>query len=209
MIKRHKYDNNRNTPQNDDYRTAQQLLSDQLLILGLIHNKLEVLKYISDGHTNNKPVLSDNAFIQYMAQVFYRSLVIDFTALFGKDGINDGNSLQQLYNKKFDRDLPAEKLSEIRAILGSYKPDKNPIKRLTNYRNKEVAHYDITASNDGLHRITAKFNWEFIDTMIELYGIAEKVIGIGMDAPVAPFSDSIQNTAAFEKMINDLAKVKG
>lgn len=196
--------NNRAIQQDDDRRTAQQLLQDQLLILSLIHNKLEIVKHIQteQGHAT----VAQNPFITDVAHVYYRSLVIDFTALFGRDGTNDSNSLQQLYNKKYDKDLSEDQLREIRSKLGSYKPDKNPIKRLTNYRNKEIAHYDPTASNDGLHRITAKFNWEFVDIMTELYTVAEKVISIGLDKPIEAFTDSVTNKSALEKILNDLSK---
>ncbi len=194
--------NNRNIPQDNDRRTAQQLLQDQLLILGLIHNKLEVVKYVRELQHDTAAL--SNAFITDVLHVYYRSLVIDFAALFGRDGTNDSNSLQQLYNKKYDKDLPEEQLRAMRSALGSYKPDKNPVKRLTNYRNKEVAHYDATASNDGLHRIVAKYNPEFVDVMVELYAVAEKVLGIGLGKPIEPVTDAATSKAALEKIVSQL-----
>lgn len=187
-----------------DHRKVQQLLEDQLLILGLINNKLEVVKLIRDAHLNNNTSVVENPFLNDVAQTYYRSLVVDFTALFGRDGTYDNNSLQQLYNKQYDTQLPEEQLKQVRNTLGSYKPDKNPVKRLTNYRNKEIAHYDATAATSTLQGVTAKFSWEHVDMLTELYAVAEKALSIGLGRPIEPFAETTANIDALQKMINGL-----
>ena len=167
-----------------DHRKLQQLLEDQALILGLISTKLDVLKFIKDAHTNNQTAVTENAFLNHVAETYYRSLVIDFTALLGRDGVYDNNSLQQLYNRQYNDELPEERLREMRNTLGRYKPDKNPIKRLTNYRNKEIAHYDATSATSTMQGITAKFTWEHVDMLFELYAVAKKVVSIGLGKDV-------------------------
>lgn len=186
-----------------DNRTAQQLLEDQLQVLQLIYEKLCLLQYLRDADEEQKKVIDNNAYTKYMGELLYKSLVIDYVALFGGDRQKEKNSLQMYYTDSYNNSLSADKLGAMRAAMSRYKPAKNPIKRLTNLRDKEIAHYDDTSV--GLARVTIRINWEIVDIMEDLLKVAKKVIGIGMDVPESSF-DATDKVAGLDTLIRGAVK---
>lgn len=186
-----------------DSRTAQQLLEDQLLLLKLIYDRLSLLQYLRDADDKKKVLIEHNAYMKYMSELLYKGLVIDFVALFGGDRSKEKNSLQMYYTNAYNDTIDADKLGAIRTALSRYKPMKNPIKRLTNLRDKEVTHYDITSTGNA--RVTIRVNWEIVTIMEELFKVAKKVIGIGMVLPEDAF-DATGKVAALDDMVTSMIK---
>lgn len=186
-----------------DNRTATQLLEDQLLVLKLIHEKLSVLQYLRDAEGEKKTIIENNVYTRYMSDVLYKSLIIDYVALFGGDRKQEKNSLQMFYTDTYNNSIDPEKLSAIRSAMSRYKPIKNPIKRLTNLRDKEVNHFDTTSVGNA--RVTIRINWELVEIMEELFKIAQKVIGIGMDIPEDSFN-ATDKVAGLDAMVTGLIK---
>lgn len=160
-----------------DNRTTQELVVDQFLILsGVIDKKLSIVTRIHEGYNKNEPVLINNGFLHYIARMLYRSLIIDFAALFGKSK-DDKNRLHLLCDKQHKQNISSIDFERIQFLLNKYKPSIEPVKEIIRLRNKEVAHYDLLASeHDGVNRVSIGYNLNYVEELNELFIVAKEVI---------------------------------
>ncbi|RYY51481.1 MAG: hypothetical protein EOO06_00315 [Chitinophagaceae bacterium] len=198
-------------PKKEDDRKLGTLLEDQYAILFVITSKLDIVNYIRDGYNTNKKVLSSNRFLHFVALNFYRSLIIDFGALFGS-GWTHFNSLYHIRN--FKDEIEENHYCLIDSILQDYNKDRDIVKRIIDLRDTEVAHYDpltpiINDAGEPVeHRVTISFNWDCVDDLTELYDIVVQVLGtaskgIGMNGFLAPSNLNNIRLRSLKKLIGD------
>lgn len=127
-------------PKETEKSQLYKLLCDHSLILSYIHSKLEILNYLVEGYNTNQPVLMNSRYFIFESHIIYRSLIIDFCALYCS-GRSDKRSFHQL--SKFYSDVPSNLRIEIESLLDEYNNGKNPIMTLKKLRDSQIAHYDL------------------------------------------------------------------
>ena len=142
------------------------MLGKQFLIAVYTEQKLQLVNYIKDGYDENKPILINNAFLHFTAHVYYRSIVVDVYALFGKP--NNNNKYSLLHIPKRFKDEFKEGTIEIVSewINGS----KDFIEIIEKLRHQQIAHYDFTENN------AISLNFDELYIRNELYSLAKRTI---------------------------------
>ena len=75
------------------------MLGKQFLITSFIDQKIRIVNYIKPGYDDNKPVLINNTFLHFTAHIYYRSIIVDLYALFGKPNQSNKFSLFHIAQK--------------------------------------------------------------------------------------------------------------
>ena len=143
----------------------QKLLGKQYLISGYIEKKLQIVNYIKQGYEDNVSILKSNRFLHFTAQVYYRSIIIDLHALFGKANNSNKNSFHFIEN--FASLLKTKSVSIFKEWIESYIEEISIIEDL---RHKQMAHYDFSKKE------SISLNFNNLPQVNLLFNLAQKII---------------------------------
>lgn len=146
----------------------QEMLRKQLLIIRYIKQKLQIVNFIKNGYDTNRPILINNSFLHFTARIFYRSIIIDLYALFGRVTKNNKNAFGWFNEEKYKVLLKPKTVETVNNwILQS----NEKIEIIKNLRNKQIAHYDFIEQISSIN-----FNLDNLSELNSLYCLAQKII---------------------------------
>jgi hypothetical protein len=178
-----------------------QLVTDQQMIASYIHAKLEILQYWKHGYDTNVPVLMNDRFLIFNAHIYYRSLIIDFCALFGSNRKTDRRSFFLL--RQFYPDLTVKVQEAVEQILIYYTGEDSPFEEMRLMRNRQIAHYDIEEVK------TLTFNFDHLDLFAKMYEDAIgliKLMGRTFTPSVGFDFKTLSKLNHFTRLIDDAAR---
>jgi len=116
------------------------MLGKQFLITSFIENRLQIVNYIKEGYDFDKPILMNNRFLHFTAHIYYRSIIEDLYALFGKAGKDNKYSFFHITKQYEDLFKP----TTITIVQDWINDSKDDINAITHLRHKQIAHYDFS-----------------------------------------------------------------
>lgn len=148
------------------------LIENQQLILYFLEGKLDVVNYIRQGwEKETSKVLMYSQFLHRTAHIYYRSLYIDYCALYGVANPNNKNSFRHLI-KRHRADIDPQNIMVLEWLLNNYHQDVLPIKTLIEKRNSYIAHYDMSEETK------ISFRMENLQTFNELLPVSKRIIAL-------------------------------
>jgi len=154
-----------------------EFLEGQFLILWFVQEKLDVFNYISDGYEDHKPILVNNSFLFFTAQVFSRSIIVELAALFSDRNTNKSN-FHKIYKAEENKNqIKPDACEKIKIILADCASDIKTIERL---RDKEYSHFDF-ADKSGI-----SLHFDHYDLMNKLYLVGKRILTIASTQRINP-----------------------
>lgn len=121
------------------YKSLQELIRNQYLIILYMNEKLKILNYLATDLLVEVPEMYKNIFIGMTAVQYYRSIVVDLSTLFIESN-SQKNNFYGLLSPKFNSIINDELRNKISLILYASKNLGDMMKEL---RDKEYSHYDF------------------------------------------------------------------
>lgn len=146
------------------------LLGRQSMILSLIKEKLDIVNYIKDGYDKNAPVLMNSRFLHFTAHVYFRSIVVDFCALFVNRNSEKHNFHKIYQDSRVACHLESHVPPDLQLLLESRKEDTNRIHFL---RDKEYAHYDFLENKMSFSLKETPMLNRLFNTSVEILKVCE------------------------------------
>ena len=157
-----------------DFKTKSQLmespvhkiLGKQFLITSFADKKLQIVNFIKSGYDQNKPILTNNAFLHFTAHLYYRSVIIDLYALYSGANRNNKNSFFAI-DQQFKTIINPMAIDEVFTWLEKAEQDIRIIKEL---RDQQIAHYDFNIKE------AISLNFNNLDLLNRLEVLSKKII---------------------------------
>lgn len=120
------------------------LLKRQHLIWYHINEKIQIINFINDSSAKNKLDARYENFLTFTARIYYKTVVIELFALFGKAKPNNKNSFNWFDKPQYNKQIPREISNAIKNWLADVAGE---IETLTRLRDTQMAHYDFPDRN--------------------------------------------------------------
>ncbi|MBL7732924.1 MAG: hypothetical protein JNM88_17255 [Chitinophagaceae bacterium] len=151
---------------------ARDYLGKQYLIVAFIEQRLALVNYIKKGYDNNTPVLMTNRFLHFTAHGFYRSIILDLYALYGKPTNDNRYAFGHIKTESFP-ELNPNSIREAETII---KGLESSIVTITKIRHQQIAHYNFEKED------SISLNFDQLPALNKLFTSAVEIIkllGVG------------------------------
>jgi len=153
-----------NSSMNND-NLKKRLKSSSLIAMNAL-SKLDLINFIIEGYESNDPIMSNNHFLFSVSNNFYKLVILDLHALYGKATKMNKWSFQHfIKHQELWQDLNA--LMEVQIILDNNSTNAGDIAIL---RDKEIAHQDLDSGP------VIKFNTDKLDILNSMANDSIKII---------------------------------
>ena len=142
------------------------MLGKQFLITAFLEQKIQIVNYIKAGYDNDKPILINNRFLHFTAHIYYRSIIVDLYALFGKANRNNKYSLFHIDLNYRDK-LKDKAIDQVQSWLTEHSDHIGVVEEL---RHQSIAHYDFNQTD------AISLNFDDLEILNDLYNLAKKTI---------------------------------
>ena len=175
-----------------------QLARNQHLILSFIQEKLDIVNYILAGYENNEPIFMTNQFLHYTAHIYYRTIIVEFGALYINKLKNNKNNFHSYYKEKWVRDfLNEESINKIRGWLDDI---SHNIKRNEILRHNTIAHFNFDNIESKI-----SFNFEGLVVLNELFEVGMKILSCVGDGKIDYSYKNDSYLTDLKRIIEDLS----
>lgn len=151
----------------------QDILGKQYLIAAYIEPRLQLANFIKEGYDSNKPILMNNRFLHFTAHNYYRSIVLDLYALFGRANTNSNKYSFFHINDKYEGVVIKGTIDTVQTWLFEA---KNDIKTIELMRHRQIAHYDFEKKE------FISLNFNHLLELNTLFDLARQIIVYGGNA---------------------------
>lgn len=156
-------------PHSQSYDKLLDLLAKQTILWTVLNDRLSVVNYLNDNFQSKAPQMEGFMFFSNAAHQYYRGVVIDLSALFGKGSNSNKISFHQLLTKKFNRFISKEAYEKIDTIL---KYTESIAVKVQELRDSEYAHYDFKEV------IRIRLYFDLLDEINELFKFSRIILDI-------------------------------
>jgi hypothetical protein len=157
------------------------MLRRQYRITAFIEKKIQIVNYIKAGYDNDMPILINSKFLHFTAHIYYRSIIVDLGALFGKPNKNNKYSFYYI-DLNYKDNLKDKATDQVESWLAEHIDHIEVIKTL---RDESIAHYDFNQTD------TISLKYDDLEKLNDLYNLAKKTISY-LGTATKDESESIQ-----------------